>query len=168
VVVVVVVVVVVGSFSLLQRLVRQKHVRTIFPASVIELSHCSAVSAASPHLLKTLPVPSLTETIQCEVVSGHIVTLPTSSGLLQPTNWSHSWQVSGGGVVVVVVVVVLQGRWPESTFALSLLPPSEVFRTHLFWSALNPQCEHTGSFPQRMRQASLSSTSHSMVRSFPW
>jgi len=89
-VVVVVVVVVVGSFSLLQRLVRQKHVRIIFPDSVIELSHCSAVSAASPHLLKTVPVPSLTETIQWEVVSGQVVTFPTSSGVLHPTNWSHS------------------------------------------------------------------------------
>jgi len=67
-VVVVVVVVVVGLFSLLQRLDRQKHVRIIFPDSVIVFSHCSAVSAASPHLLKTTPVPSLTETMQWEVV----------------------------------------------------------------------------------------------------
>jgi len=85
-VVVVVVVVVVGSFSLLQRLARQKHVLIMFPARVIVFSHCSAVSAVSPHLLKTLPVPSLTETIQWEVVSGQIVILPTSSGLLHPTN----------------------------------------------------------------------------------
>ena len=35
-------------------------------------------------------------------------------------------------------------------------------------SHLNPQWEQTGSFPQRSLQASLSSTSHSMVRSFPW
>jgi len=137
--VVVVVVVVVGSFSLLQRLDRQKHVRIMFPASVIVLSHCSAVSAASPHLLKTAPVPSLTETMQWEVVGGQVVTLPTSSGLAHPTNWSHSWQLSGGGGVVVVVVVVVHGRCPESTFVLSLRPPSEVFKTHLFWSALNPQ-----------------------------
>jgi len=105
-VVVVVVVVVVGSFSLLQRLVRQKHVLTRFNDKSMLLSHCSAVSAACPHLLNTLPVPSLTETMQCDVVSGQIVTLPTSSGSSQPTNWSHSWQLSIKGVVVVVVGVV--------------------------------------------------------------
>merc|ERR1719494_862194 len=106
VVVVVVVVVVVGSFSLLQRLVRQKHFLTRFKDKSMLLSHCSAVSAACPHLLNTLPVPSLTETMQCDVVSGQIVTLPTSSGFSQPTNWSHSWQLSIKGVVVVVVGVV--------------------------------------------------------------
>ena len=92
---------------------------------------------ADEHLLKTVPVPSLTETMQWEVVGGQVVTLPTSSGLAHPTNWSHSWQLSGGGGVVVVVVVVVHGRCPESTFVLSLRPPSEVFRTHLFWSALH-------------------------------